>query len=64
LHLVGAVLNHKNQKTTAGYAYFQTEDRQKVLDRHGRKIVKIAKDGPSQGIKHNATIHAPSGNSP
>lgn len=31
LHLVGAVLNHKDQKTTAGYAYFQIEDRQKVL---------------------------------
>ena len=43
LHLVGAVLNHKDQKTTAGYAYFQTEDRQRVLDRHGRNIVEIAK---------------------
>jgi integrase len=64
LHLVGAVLNHKDQKTTAGYAYFQTEDRQKVLDRHGRKIVKIAKDGASQGIKPNATIDEPSGASP
>jgi integrase len=37
LHLVGAVLNHKDQKTTAGYAYFQTEDRQKALDRHGQR---------------------------
>ena len=26
LHLVGVVLNHKDQKTTASYAYFQTED--------------------------------------
>ena len=42
LHLVGAVLNHKNQATTAGYAYFQTEDRHKALDRHGKKIVEIA----------------------
>jgi integrase len=42
LHLVGAVLNHKDQKTTAGYAYFQTEDRHKALDRHGKKIVRIA----------------------
>ena len=42
LHLVGAVLNHKDQKTTAGYAYFQTEDRHKALDRHGKKIVQIA----------------------
>ena len=53
LHLVGAVLNHKDQKTTAGYAYFQTEDRQKVLDRHGRNIVEIAK-----GIKRRRSKKA------
>jgi integrase len=45
LHLVGAVLNHKDQKTTAGYAYFQTEDRQRALDRHGQAVVQIAQDG-------------------
>jgi hypothetical protein len=45
LHLVGAVLNHKDQTTTAGYAYFQSEDRYKALDRHGKKIVEIASDG-------------------
>ena len=38
LHLVGAVLNHKDPKTTAGYAYFQTQDRQSVLDRHGERL--------------------------
>jgi hypothetical protein len=42
LHLVGAVLNHKDPKTTAGYAYFQIGDRQAALDRHGEKIVKLA----------------------
>jgi hypothetical protein len=42
LHLVGAVLNHKDQKTTAGYAYFQTEDRQRALDRHGQAVVQVA----------------------
>jgi integrase len=41
LHLVGAVLNHKDQKTTAGYAYFQTEDRQRALDRHGDSVVQV-----------------------
>ncbi len=46
LHLVGAVLNHKDQKTTAGYAYFQTEDRQRALDRHGQTLVQLAQDGP------------------
>jgi integrase len=42
LHLVGAILNHKDQKTTAGYAYFDTHDRQRALDRHGKKLVKHA----------------------
>jgi hypothetical protein len=52
LHLVGAVLNHKDQKTTAGYAYFQTEDRQKVLDRHGKKIMRIANAGVRRRAEH------------
>ena len=42
LHLVGAVLNHKDPKTTAGYAYFQIGDRQAALDRHGDRIVDFA----------------------
>jgi integrase len=42
LHLVGAVLNHKDPKTTAGYAYFQTVDRQIALDRHGERLQEIA----------------------
>jgi integrase len=54
LHLVGAVLNHKDQKTTAGYAYFQTEDRQKVLDRHGRNIVQVAKGMSRRRAKRKA----------
>jgi hypothetical protein len=33
LHLVGSLLNHKDQKTTAGYAYFQTKERHKALDK-------------------------------
>ena len=59
LHLVGAVLNHKDQKTTAGYAYFQTEDRQKVLDRHGRKIVQIAKGGVRSRANPKSAVSAP-----
>jgi integrase len=42
LHLVGTVLNHKDQKTTAGYAYFQTKERHKALDRHGRNVIDFA----------------------
>jgi integrase len=42
LHLVGSVLNHKDQKTTAGYAYFQTKERHRALDKHGRNVVDFA----------------------
>ena len=42
LHLVGAVLNHRDQKTTAGYAYFQTADRTEALDRHGEVVERLA----------------------
>ncbi len=47
LHLVGAVLNHKDQKTTAGYAYFQTQDRRQALDKHGRNILSKSKQPKS-----------------
>jgi hypothetical protein len=40
--LVGTVLNHKDQKTTAGYAYFQTKERHRVLDKHGKNVVSFA----------------------
>ncbi len=49
LHLVGAVLNHKDQKTTAGYAYFQTQDRTKALDKHGKKLIDLVARHP---IRH------------
>jgi hypothetical protein len=42
LHLVGSVLNHKDQKTTAGCAYFQTKERRKALDKHGRNVIDFA----------------------
>ena len=40
--MVGSVLNHKDQKTTAGYAYFQTKERHRALDKHGRNVVEFA----------------------
>lgn len=71
LHLVGAVLNHSDQKTTAGYAYFQTQDRQQALDRHGRNVTKLAKGrltnqgkrgtqaaGSSAGAPSRPTLHS------
>jgi integrase len=46
LHLVGSVLNHKDPKTTAGYAYFQTQERHRALDQHGANVLaaSVAKD--------------------
>ena len=44
LHLVGQILNHKDTKTTAGYAYFQTQ--QRALTAHGQKILQVAPTGP------------------
>lgn len=63
LHLVGAVLNHRNQATTAGYACFQTEDRHKALDRHGKKVVGIAA-GTVDSRKKSAPTDLPHKNAP
>ncbi len=41
LHLVGSVLNHKDPKTTAGYAYFQTQQREQALTRHGQQVLSF-----------------------
>jgi hypothetical protein len=41
------VLNHKDQKTTAGYAYFQTKERHKALDKHGRNVIDFASRLPA-----------------
>lgn len=42
LHLVGQVLNHKDTKTTAGYAYFQTQHRARALTEHGKNVLAFA----------------------
>jgi len=39
LHLIGDVLNHRDPKTTAGYAYFQTQQRREALTSHGNKVL-------------------------
>ena len=51
LHLVGTALNHKDHKTTAGYAYFQTKERHKALDRHGRNVIDFAARQTSVGAE-------------
>src|ERR1700722_13406460 len=64
LHLVGAVLNPKDQKTTAGYAYFQTKERHKALDRHGRNVVEFASRLPAVSVGTREQSAAASTNLP
>ena len=45
LHLVGDVLNHKDPKTTAGYAYFMTQQRRDALTGHATRVFTCA--GPN-----------------
>jgi hypothetical protein len=42
LHLIGDVLNHRDPKTTAGYAYFQTQQRRDALSSHGDRVLNLA----------------------
>jgi hypothetical protein len=41
LHLIGDVLNHRDPKTTAGYAYFQTRQRRDALTGHGEQVLSL-----------------------
>jgi integrase len=41
LHLIGDVLNHRDPKTTAGYAYFQTKQRRDALTDHGSRVLAL-----------------------
>jgi integrase len=42
LHLIGDVLNHRDLRTTLGYAYFETQQRRQELNRHGSKVLSLA----------------------
>lgn len=42
LHLIGDVLNHRDLRTTLGYAYFQTQHRREELNTHGGKVLSFA----------------------
>jgi hypothetical protein len=39
LHLIRDVLNHFDPKTTAGYAYFQMQQRRDLLTQHANKAL-------------------------
>jgi len=64
LHLVGSVLNHKDQKTTAGYAYFQTKERHRALDKHGRNVVEFASRVTANSSNTEEQAPMPSANLP
>ncbi len=42
LHLIGDVLNHRDPRTTAGYAYFQTQQRRDALTGHAERVLALA----------------------
>lgn len=46
LHLIGDVLNHRDPKTTAGYAYFQTQQRREALSGHGERVLSFGAPQP------------------
>lgn len=50
LHLIGRVLNHSNQSTTAVYARFGQDHVREALDRHGDQILAAA------GLKQTADV--------
>lgn len=41
LHLIGKVLNHSNQSTTATYARFGRDNVRVALEEHGKQIMKV-----------------------
>jgi integrase len=63
LHLIGDVLNHRDPKTTAGYAYFQTKQRRDALTGHGSRVLALTpahlrKPAAPTGISANTLLPA------
>lgn len=50
LHLIGRVLNHSSQSTTAIYARFGEDHVRKALEDHGNKLFGIAGEKPSADV--------------
>ena len=47
LYLIGRVLNHSNQSTTAVYARFGQDQVRQALEQQGERIMGAAKQKPS-----------------
>lgn len=50
LHLIGKVLNHSNQSTTAIYARFDQEQVRNALEQHGKQIMGAAKGKQAKNV--------------
>jgi hypothetical protein len=50
LHLIGRVLNHSNQSTTAIYARFGEDSVRAAMDRHGAQIMGVAGLAPTADV--------------
>ncbi len=50
LHLIGRVLNHSNQSTTAVYARFGEDHVRAALEQHGARIMGAAGIAPTAGV--------------
>lgn len=50
LHLIGRVLNHSNQATTAVYARFGEDHVRQALEAHGKRLTGIAGKTPSAEV--------------
>ena len=50
LHLIGRVLNHSNQSTTAVYARFGEDHVRAGLEQHGARIMGAAGIAPTAGV--------------
>lgn len=51
LHLIGKVLGHSNQSTTAIYARFGEDQVRNALEQHGKQIMGVAKKKPTNVVK-------------
>ncbi len=55
LHLIGRVLNHSNQSTTAIYAQFGEDSVRAALEQHGARIMGAAGVTPSANVSEIQT---------
>jgi integrase len=50
LHLIGRVLNHSSQSTTAVYARFAQDHIHEALEKHGAQILEIARPAKARSL--------------